>query len=420
MKYQVGFFEVQESYERLDKQDRLLELHKMIDWSGLKEIMEQIKFNKSGQGRKPLSGLLMGKILILQAKYNLSDEGMEFAINDRLTFKRFLEIGVAQKAPDAKTIWVWRERVEAEKLDLKVFEWFSNQLQKQGFEMLQGQMVDASFVPTHKPTGKQGDKTKLLQEGEVAGEGEIGFLMEKEELFCVNKGGEKVLVKSDAEKGLHKGLHKKIMTAIKEKRKIRLSHKDKRDIRSFSVMNLLSDPFSPSVECQIDKDATFTKKRGQSYFGFKNHILACVKHKFIWGFRVTTASTHDHDLLKDLLKPVDSAHPEDLRVFGDSAYRSAAHETLIEQKNLTSHICQKGARNRPLTQEQRESNTEKSKCRARVEHIFGHINTCMSGFKIHTIGESRAKVKTAFKNVVYNMERLICVIKQQKKRENYA
>ncbi len=106
---------------------------------------------------------MMAKILILQACNNLADERTEFLINDRLSFKRFLGISVNDKSPDAKAIWLWRERVLHSGLHEKIFAWFESELVKSGFEAKQGQIVDATFVPTHKPTGTH---KKQLQ-GEV-------------------------------------------------------------------------------------------------------------------------------------------------------------------------------------------------------------------------------------------------------------
>jgi len=49
-------------------------------------------------------------------------------------FKRFLGLDIAQKPPDAKTIWLWRERVKHSGLDKRIFAWFDGELSKAGFE----------------------------------------------------------------------------------------------------------------------------------------------------------------------------------------------------------------------------------------------------------------------------------------------
>jgi transposase, IS5 family len=56
-------------------------------------------------GRPPYDALLMLKILVLQALYSMSDDHAEFLIQDRLSFMRFLGLGLNDKVPPAKTIW---------------------------------------------------------------------------------------------------------------------------------------------------------------------------------------------------------------------------------------------------------------------------------------------------------------------------
>jgi IS5 family transposase len=54
---------------------------------------------------------------------------------------------------------------------------------------------------------------------------------------------------------------------------------------------------------QKDVDAKWTKKNGQSYYGYKNHIDIDVKHKLIRNYAVTDASVHDSQVMNELLDP---------------------------------------------------------------------------------------------------------------------
>lgn len=54
---------------------------------------------------------MMFKVLIIQAANNLSDERAEFLISDRLCFMRFLGLGLTDRVPDARTIWLYREKL---------------------------------------------------------------------------------------------------------------------------------------------------------------------------------------------------------------------------------------------------------------------------------------------------------------------
>lgn len=153
---QISFFEVSDSYKRLDKAgDPLLKLNTMISWDKLSSLLASISYKPGPKGGRPsLNSLIMVKCILLQSLYNISDESCEYQINDRLSFKRFLGLSTSQKAPDAKTIWLFRERIKHGGLHDKIFDWFSGQIDDAGYTAQNGQIIDASFVPTHKPTGK--------------------------------------------------------------------------------------------------------------------------------------------------------------------------------------------------------------------------------------------------------------------------
>lgn len=337
--YQPGFFEVDDAYARLDKAgDSLAKLDAVVDWRGLKALMETIKFdgadNGGKGGRRPVCGLMMAKILILQACNNLSDGAAEFLINDRLSFKRFLGLRVTHKSPDEKTIWLWRERVVHSGLHDKIFAWFEGELARAGYAAKGGQIVDATFVPTHKPTGKH--KKQLADE----------------------------------------------------------------------------TPISEAQACQIDDDATFVKKGNVTYHGYKNHTNIDRMHKLIRSGETTAASLHDSQKLDDVLDK--NAVEKD--VWADSAYRSEAQEASLSAADLTSQIHERAYRNRPLTDAQKAANRVKSSVRARVEHVYGHMNTAMGGLMIHTLSLARAKVKVTLKNLAYNLQRFV-FLQSQKRQE---
>lgn len=61
--------------------------------------------------RPPLDPVLMFKILVIQTLNNLSDERTEYLINDQFSFMRFLGLGLSDRVPDAKTVWLFHERL---------------------------------------------------------------------------------------------------------------------------------------------------------------------------------------------------------------------------------------------------------------------------------------------------------------------
>jgi len=154
---------------------------------------------------------------------------------------------------------------------------------------------------------------------------------------------------------------------------------------------------------QKDTDARWTKKNGISYYGYKNHVKCEKKNKFITGYTVTDASVHDSQEIVGLLETEDEGQP----VYADSGYTGEELNMQMVDKKVEPIICEKGFRNHPMTDEQRESNKEKSKVRVRVEHIFGFIENSMNGSTIKTIGIKRAKAMIGLMNLTYNLFRKV-------------
>src|ERR1019366_3362155 len=155
---------------------------------------------------------------------------------------------------------------------------------------------------------------------------------------------------------------------------------------------------------QKDIDARWTKKNGVSFYGYKNHVKCDEKSKLITSYTVTDASVHDSQPTKGLLNKEDEGQP----FYADSAYTGEdfQHE-LLEEKKVILQIIEKGYRNKPLTDEQKAANKEKSKVRVRVEHIFGFVENSMNGSFIKTIGIKRAKATIGLMNLTYNMFRKV-------------
>jgi len=126
---------------------------------------------------------------------------------------------------------------------------------------------------------------------------------------------------------------------------------------------------------------------------------------------VTHAAVHDSQVFDKLLNQTIDADGNKRAVYADSAYRSEAQEQRLTDADIESQVCEKGTRGKPLTEEQKQSNRTKSKVRARVEHVFG-AQAAMGGHLVRTIGLERAKVKIGLMNLVYNMKRLMQLMKR--------
>ncbi len=173
----------------------------------------------------------------------------------------------------------------------------------------------------------------------------------------------------------------------------------------------------PAKRRQKDVDARWTKKNEERHYGYKNHINADEANKLVQSYAVSDAAVHDSQVFEELLDQTIDTDGKKRPIYGDSAYRSKEREERLVANEFESQIHEKGARGHPLTDEQKASNRIKSKTRARVEHIFGAQNA-MGGHIVRTIGLARANVKIGMMNLVYNMKRLVQLIKRDVRAAN--
>ncbi len=163
----------------------------------------------------------------------------------------------------------------------------------------------------------------------------------------------------------------------------------------------------PNKNKHKDIDARWTKKNGETFFGYKNHAKVDTKSKFIDNYEVTDASVHYSQPLDNLLTEDDAGQD----FHADSAYTGEDQEKVISKYEMNNQVHEKGYRNKPLTDEQKISNKKKSKTRARVEHVFGFMEQSMNGLVVRSVGITRATGIIGLINLTYNLFRYEQVIR---------
>jgi IS5 family transposase len=161
---QPGFFDVDDRAAKLTALgDPLVTLKAEIDFEAFRTDLARVheKPRKSNAGAKPFDVVLMFKVLILQHLYNLSDDGLEYQIRDRLSFMRFLGLQLEDRVPDAKTVWLFRERLKTLGLVEVLFARFDEQLAQRGYVAKAGQMIDATFVEAPRQRNSREDNAKI-------------------------------------------------------------------------------------------------------------------------------------------------------------------------------------------------------------------------------------------------------------------
>ena len=106
--------------EKLGQNQRLERIHQAVDWGRLRKLAAQVY--GAPEGRPSYPPLLMVKVLLLEQWYNLSDPQMEEALGDRISFRRFVGLGLQEDAPDHSTISRFRTALAAGGLDEKLFQ----------------------------------------------------------------------------------------------------------------------------------------------------------------------------------------------------------------------------------------------------------------------------------------------------------
>jgi IS5 family transposase len=157
----------------------------------------------------------------------------------------------------------------------------------------------------------------------------------------------------------------------------------------------------PNKKRQKDIDARWTKKNFENYYGYKNHAKVDAKSKLIDSYLVTDASVHDSQTVDGLLDGKDLGQ----ELYADSAY--VGQQEILDKHQVKDKIHEKGYKNSPLTAEQKSANTEKSRTRARVEHVFGFMENSMGSMFFRKVGIKRAEASVGLMNLTYNMFRKI-------------
>ena len=327
---QMGLFDEENRMEKLSRLgDSLVRLNSVVQWEIFRPVLDEAlhKEAKGAGGRPPYDNLLMFKILILQRIYNLSDDQVEFQINDRRSFMRFLGLSVEDRVPDAKTVWLFRDNLAKAGAMQGLFDAFSRQLEAAHLITRAGTIVDATFIDAPRQRNTR-DENAAIKAGEIPKEWETDG--------------------------------------------------------------------NASKLRQKDTDARWAKKGNETHYGYKDHVKADAESKLITGYTVTGANVHDSQALLELVDGTDRI------LYADSAYSGAELQAKLP-KTVEARIHEKGYRNHPLTEAQKESNRRKSKVRVRIEHIFGFMTMSLHELTVRSIGIARATFHAGLTNLVYNL-----------------
>ena len=158
-----------------------------------------------------------------------------------------------------------------------------------------------------------------------------------------------------------------------------------------------------------DPEMHQTRKGQQWYFGMKLHIGVDSQSGLAHSAVVTAANVHDKHPLPNLL------HGAERRVYGDSAYASQKASIKCKAPRAHDFTNQRSRRCGLIDEAVRSKNRNKSRIRARVEHVFAVVKRLWGFGKVRYKGlaknATRAFTALALANIYLGRQRLMAQVR---------
>ena len=152
---------------------KMRHLNKSINWNRVEDVlMSHYTVGTSNEGADAYPPLLLFKCLLLQKWFRInSDPELENMINDRWSFKEFLNFPLSKPAPDHSTFSRFRQRLSKEAMD-QINSEILRQFESQGLTINEGIAVDARLVKSaSRPISN--DKIKEAKDRHNTPEGKL-------------------------------------------------------------------------------------------------------------------------------------------------------------------------------------------------------------------------------------------------------
>ena len=126
-------------------------MDKLIAWGRLEKKIAK-HYPNGETGRPPYRLVVMLRVHCLQLFYNLSDPGMEDALYEIESMRRFAGLRLSERLPDETTILNFRHFLESHKLGKTLFEEINGHLKAQNLIFREGTIVDATIISAPSST----------------------------------------------------------------------------------------------------------------------------------------------------------------------------------------------------------------------------------------------------------------------------
>lgn len=135
---------------------RLERIAALIDWAAMERLLAPLRAPTGRPGYPPLA---LFRALLLAQWYQLSDPGLEEALADRLSFRRFCGFGLDDGTPDETTLCRFRGTLAERGLAEVLFAEVNRQLDARGLMLRAGTLIDATLVEAAvaRPPASEGE-----------------------------------------------------------------------------------------------------------------------------------------------------------------------------------------------------------------------------------------------------------------------
>jgi len=311
----------------------------LIDWGSLEERLKPLARARGGApGYAPL---LMLKAVLLQQWYGLSDPALEDALNDRLSFRRFVGLALDEMPPDHSTISRFRKSLIEHELTGQVFDDVLRQIEARNLVLRQGTMIDATLVAAAVRRPKKPKPAAAKQGAPDGTAADSGSAAEPAAAPPAAPGGSGRPAEASAR------------------------------------------PPSNLVDSPLDPDARWAKKGGVRSFGYKGHVGVDRGSGIIRKRRFTPGNVADTSVGDDLICGDEAA------VYADAAYDTHARRAALKSRGIWARIAHRANKHHPLTPRQEKHNRVIGRRRSGVERVFATAKQRMGWWRVRYRGLAR-------------------------------
>jgi transposase, IS5 family len=136
--------------------DFLEKLDSVLEWKPIESALQAMY--PATRGRPPCAPLALFKMSLLQHCYGLSDPQCEELVGDRLSWRRFVGLGLQDKVPDETTLVYFRRGLREHGMQEKLLGLVNRQLERRGLILKTCTLVDATLVQAARRAPAQEDK----------------------------------------------------------------------------------------------------------------------------------------------------------------------------------------------------------------------------------------------------------------------